>query len=200
MGSESSKVKKQLHLSDDDRKKYAAVKAQLDAYFASARNALYEICTFRTRKQGEKEYMDAFITSLYTISKFCEFDDRREKEILLQLIVGVRDDRLSRRLQQGPKITLETAKLTAQQFEEINVQQNTVWSSAPAATATTAASLEPISRQIKPKGHDRERRQDRPSGASGRNSSQQQNRSEKHRTEDQDVRAAVTQANTPIGM
>ena len=79
MGPEANDVMKQLTHTAADRKKYAPVKAQFDVYFAKARNVIFEICTFRKRRQGEKEPVEAFITALYALSEYCEFGERREK-------------------------------------------------------------------------------------------------------------------------
>ena len=150
MGPDADEILSQFQLSDDDEKNYAAVKKSFDEYFSATRNVLYEVCKFRKRRQGERESVEAYVTSLYTLSDTCEFGERRDREILLQLIIGVRDDRLSQKLQLDPKVSLEKAITIARQYEEITEQQTMVRSQ-PTAATTPTSSLEPITRGSKPK-------------------------------------------------
>ena len=150
MGPDADEILSQFQLSDDDEKNYAAVKKSFDEYFSATRNVLYEVCKFCKRRQGERESVEAYVTSLYTLSDTYEFGERRDREILLQLIIGVRDDRLSQKLQLDPKVSLEKAITIARQYQEITEQQTMVRSQ-PTAATTPTSSLEPITRGSKPK-------------------------------------------------
>ena len=86
---------------------------------------------FRTRHQKDSESAEAFITSLHTLSEHCGFGERRENEILYQLIIGIRDAKLSKRLQLDDKTTLEKASIQVRQEEQVNSQQPVVRGSQP---------------------------------------------------------------------
>ena len=80
-----------------------------------------------------KEIVKAsFLTSLQTLLEHCEFKDRRDQVILIQLIVGMKDGKLSKRLQLDDKMTLEKAKTQARQVAQIDTQQGVVRHKRPA--------------------------------------------------------------------
>ena len=81
MGAEADDIFQSFDLSDEDKKKYTAVKAKFDAHFVKCRNVVYECAMFNKRKQQEGETVDEFITSLYSLSEYCEYGALREEMI-----------------------------------------------------------------------------------------------------------------------
>ena len=131
MGPEAGPILRQFSLSAKQEKSYPIVQGKFDEYFIARRNVIFEICRFRTRHQQDSESAEAFITSLHTLSEHCGFGERRENEILYQLIIGIRDAKLSKRLQLDDKITLEKASIQVRQEEQVNSQQPVVRGSQP---------------------------------------------------------------------
>eukprot|EP00118_Oscarella_pearsei_P022427 m.259499 g.259499 ORF g.259499 m.259499 type:complete len:259 (+) comp40422_c0_seq1:1104-1880(+) len=147
MGKEAEHIFKYLQMSAEEEDDYKVVKARFDTYFIDRRNMIYEICRFRKCRQKQDESAETFITRLYTLSVYCEFGERRETEILYQLIIGMRNERLSKKLQLEKALTLEKAINAFRQEEEIAAQQSTVRALQP---SQPIASLEPITRGGRP--------------------------------------------------
>eukprot|EP00118_Oscarella_pearsei_P018151 m.184509 g.184509 ORF g.184509 m.184509 type:complete len:247 (+) comp39324_c0_seq2:43-783(+) len=77
MGAEAGPILRQFSLLGDDEKKYDTIKEKFDEYFIARRNVIFEVCRFRRRYQKDSETAEAFITSLYTLSKHCGFGEKR---------------------------------------------------------------------------------------------------------------------------
>ena len=59
------------------------------------------------RKQEDGETVDSFITALYELVEDCNYGLLREEMIRNRLVVGIRDVKLSERLQLDNALTLE---------------------------------------------------------------------------------------------
>ena len=66
--------------------------------------------------------MDQFITSLYTLSEHCDYGDLKDQLI----VVGLRDAKISEKLQLDPALTLVKAVTQARQKEAVHEQQSIV--------------------------------------------------------------------------
>ena len=58
---------------------------------------------FNQRVQGEDEAVESFITALYCLVEYCEYGTLRDEMIRDRLVVGLRDAKLSERLQRKTK-------------------------------------------------------------------------------------------------
>lgn len=67
---------------------------RLNNYFVGKRNERVELEVFRSLKQSTDESFNHFILKLRTQAARCDFGDREEKEILQQVTMGARDDRV----------------------------------------------------------------------------------------------------------
>ena len=99
MGGDAEKILKSFSLTADEKKDYDTVREKFDGHFVLRRNVIYETCVFRMRQQRADEPAEEFFTALYSLSEYCGFGDRREKEIMYQLIIGTRHARLSKKMQ-----------------------------------------------------------------------------------------------------
>ena len=59
--------------------------------------------------------MEQFITSLYNLVETCDFGDLKNEMIRDRIVVGIRDQALSERLQTVADLTLEKAKTLVRQ-------------------------------------------------------------------------------------
>ena len=112
-----------LKLTQDELKKYDAVKAKLDSYFVIRRSVIFERSKFNKRVQLENETVDSFVTDLHCMAEHCQFGDINDELIRDRLVVGLRDTRLAERLQLDPELTLEKAVNQAMQSEAVKKQQ-----------------------------------------------------------------------------
>ena len=107
-------------------KSYSEVKVKFESHFVKKRNIIYERARFNQRSQGEGEPVDAFITSLYTLAEHCQFGVLHDDLIRDRIVVGLRDLKLSERLQLDHELTLEKAVVSARQSEAVKHQQSSL--------------------------------------------------------------------------
>jgi hypothetical protein len=65
------------------------VKEKFDYHFIVRRNVIFERAKFNKRKQEDSENVENFVTSLYTLSEHCGYNDLREEMIRLWFLVFV---------------------------------------------------------------------------------------------------------------
>ena len=73
------------------------------------KNVIYERAKFNQRVQGEDESMENVITDIYSLAEFNEYGSLRDGMIRDRLVVGLRNDKLSEKLQMNSGLTLEQA-------------------------------------------------------------------------------------------
>ena len=112
------------NISAADRKKYDAVTGQFDRFFKVRKNVIFERALFNRRCQGQSETAEQFITSLYSLAENCEYGELKDQMIRNRIIVGIRDQSQSARLQIDPELTLEKAKTLVRQCEAVQEQQS----------------------------------------------------------------------------
>ena len=86
------------------------------------RNVIFERAKFNKRKQEDSENVENFVTSLYTLSEHCGYNDRREEMIRDRIVVRIKDTNLSVKMQLDPDLTLKKAR----QSESVRKQQSLV--------------------------------------------------------------------------
>ena len=94
--------------------------------------------------------------ALYDLAENCDYGHMREEMIRDRLVVGIRDNALSEKLQLDAKLTLETAKTTIRQKEAVREQQQTL--KGAESTASPAGNVDAIDdRRPKPRRNPRRR-------------------------------------------
>ena len=84
---------------------------------------IFERARFNRRSQKPGESAEQFITSLYSLAENCAYGDLRNEMIRDRIVVGIRDEALSERLQLDSELTLEKAKTLVRQREAVHEQQ-----------------------------------------------------------------------------
>ena len=123
MGPEADDIFASFDLSDENKKKYAKVKEKFDNHFIIRRNIIFERAKFNKRKQEDGESVDSFVTSLYTLSEHCGYNDLRDEMIRDRIVVGIKDSNLSLKMQLDADLTLKKATDMARQSESVKKQQ-----------------------------------------------------------------------------
>ena len=123
MGSDADDVMLSFHLGEDDACDYGKVKDRFDHHFVKKRNVIYERARFNTRCQGKDESVDAFVTALHSLAQYCDYKELHDEMIRDRLVVGLRDAKLSEKLQLDADLTLEIALTKARQSEAVHQQQ-----------------------------------------------------------------------------
>ena len=126
MGPEADDILSSLKISSGDKNKWQPVKEALSKYFIPKRNVIFERAKFNQRKQEEGETADSFITALHVLADYCDYGALHDDLIRDRIVVGLRDRKLSEKLQLDPKLSLESAILMARQNETVKKQQPVV--------------------------------------------------------------------------
>ncbi len=123
MGQDAEEILASTNISDEHRKQYKEVVATFDAFFKVRKNVILERARFNRCCQGPDESVEQFITSLYALSENCSYADLRNEMIRDRIVVGIRDHKLSERLQLDSDLNLEKAKTLVRQREAVQEQQ-----------------------------------------------------------------------------
>ena len=123
MGEEAEDILASTNIAEADRRKYSAVIKQYDDFFQVRKNVIFERARFNRRCQAVGESVEQFITSLYTLAENCDYGDLKDQMIRDRIVVGIRDQAQSERLQMDAGLTLEKAKTLVRQREAVHEQQ-----------------------------------------------------------------------------
>ena len=82
----------------DDRDKYDAVVKKFDEYFEPKKLVKGYITKFQRRNQGVTETIASYVTELRELAKLCQFGEKEDDMLAVQISNGVRDEALRRKL------------------------------------------------------------------------------------------------------
>lgn len=88
-------------------KGYDSLKELLSNYINPKPNLLTERYKFKERKQGSDETIHQFVTSLKKLSQFCEFGVNLDDSLRDQLVYGIKDINIKKRLLSETKLTFK---------------------------------------------------------------------------------------------
>ena len=94
---------------EEDRKDLTKVLEALDNYFVGERNETYESYLFNKRGQEKDETVDAYVTALTDMAKYCNFENLHDRLIKDRLVAGIIHNDVRKRLLSTKKLTLEKA-------------------------------------------------------------------------------------------
>ncbi len=123
MGDEADDILRSFALSEDEMKVYDTVKGKFESHFVKRQNIIFERAKCNMRRQEDKEPVDAFITDLYALAEYCGYGGLHDEMIRDRLVVGLRDAKLSEKLQLDAELTLEKAIRQVRQAEAVKQQQ-----------------------------------------------------------------------------
>ena len=106
-----------LTLSEAQRKKYEDVCKALSEYLIGKHNVVYERAKFNSRYQQPGETVESFITDVHKLAEHCQYGILLEEIIRNRIVVGIRDAKLSEKLQLDPNFTLAKTKTQVRQNE-----------------------------------------------------------------------------------
>ena len=110
MGEEADDVLSSTNITEAERKVYATVMGKFEEFFNVRKNIIFERARFNRRNQLEGETSEKYITELYRMVESCEYGTMRDELLRDRLVVGIRDQDLSEKLQLQADLTLEGAK------------------------------------------------------------------------------------------
>ena len=89
-------------------RKCDVVKRKFDSHLSRRKTVIHEKPKLNQRVQGQDELWNV-ITDLYRLVEFCEYGSLKEEMIRDRLVVGIRNEKLSEKLQLNTSLTLENA-------------------------------------------------------------------------------------------
>lgn len=123
MGDQAEDIFSTFQLTEAEAKKFDTIMGHFDAYFIPRRNVIFERARFNSRVQQEGESIEEFATSLHALSKYCDYGPMQDQFVRDRLVVGIRDKKLSAKLQLDADLTLQKALESARQVENVRQQQ-----------------------------------------------------------------------------
>ena len=124
MGQEADDVLTSTNITEAERRSYGSVMAKLDGHFQVRRNVIFERAKFNRRNQLAGESAEQYITTLYSLVETCNYGDFKDEMLRDRIVVGIRDARLSERLQLDADLTLDKVKKQVRQKEAVSEQQS----------------------------------------------------------------------------
>ena len=126
MGAKAEDIFQSFGLSADKSKSYSTVKAKFESHFIKRRNTIFEQAKFNRRVQQEGDSVDDFIIDLYSLAEHCQYGNLNDKMVRDRIVVGIKDSKLSEKLQMDNELPLEKAISLARNSESIKQQQTMV--------------------------------------------------------------------------
>ena len=126
MGQDSEEILEAQGITEEELKKYSTVVEKFDEYFNVRANPIYERARLSKRIQEPGETAEQYILALYALAENYGSVALKQDAIRDRLVVGMRDARLSQRLQLDSKLTLEKAKTALRQAESVREQHQTL--------------------------------------------------------------------------
>ena len=123
MGAKAEDIFQSFGLSEDDLKNYSTVK--FESHFIKRQNTIFERAKFNRREQ-EEESVDDFIIDLYSLAEHCQYGRLHNEMVRDRIVVGIKDSKLSEKLQMDNELTLEKAISLARNSESAKQQQSTI--------------------------------------------------------------------------
>ena len=115
MGDQADDILRSFALTDADQK------TKLKSHFVQRRNVIFERSKFSRRRQEEGEPVETFITALYALAEHCGYGNLHDEMIRDRIVVGIRNSKLSEKLQLDSELTLATAVTQARQVEAVKM-------------------------------------------------------------------------------
>ena len=126
LGDKAEDVLASFNLKKEELARYDTVKGKFESYFVKRRNTIYERARFNSRAQADNESVDEFIADLYRLAENCEYGTLHDELVRDRIVVGIKDGKLSEKLQLKADLTLESCITEVRQSESVKKQQTVV--------------------------------------------------------------------------
>ena len=133
LGEEAEAVLNSTNPSAEDKEVYATVLGKFDGFFQVRKNVIFERARFNKRNQQEGESAEKYIMALYDLLANCDYGEMTSEMLRDRLVVGIRDQSLSAKLQTDSELTLEKAKKQIRQREAVHEQQQELKGNEPSS-------------------------------------------------------------------
>ena len=107
----------------DPSQSYEIVLDKFEHYFIPRRNIIHERAQFHQTVQNTSESVEHYVRKLFELANHCSFENK-DDNIRDQLVIGLRDKVLSRKLQLEHDLTLHKAVSIARTYETVTNQMH----------------------------------------------------------------------------
>eukprot|EP00795_Rhopilema_esculentum_P004495 gene4495-20741_t len=115
-----------LNTIPDNGDDYKTALEKLTGHFEPQKNLLHKTYLFRQARQEPNETLGQFHVRLQNLASRCDFGDRKEFEILLQIVTNGSSSRLRKKALRDPKYTLKEMLLDGQRDETSTQQASSI--------------------------------------------------------------------------
>lgn len=125
MGDAADDIILSFKLSSVEADNYDTVISKFNLYFIPKTNVIFERARFNTRSQETGESIEDYATCLFKLAEKCDFDKylgMKEEFLRDRLVVGIRDKKMSERLQLEDNLDFKKAMSILRQNEEVKRQ------------------------------------------------------------------------------
>ncbi|KAK3752378.1 hypothetical protein QZH41_000375 [Actinostola sp. cb2023] len=109
-----------------DDKAYDSAKKTLSDYFDKKRDPDFEVTKFRECVQKPEQSIDSYVTQLRSLARYCDFGNRADDEIKLQIKLNCASSRLRRKAFAEPQWKLDDLVKYARALEISNKQASEI--------------------------------------------------------------------------
>ncbi|KAK3702511.1 hypothetical protein QZH41_005674 [Actinostola sp. cb2023] len=109
-----------------DDKAYDSAKKTLSDYFDKKRDPDFEVTKFRECVQKPEQSIDSYVTQLRSLARYCDFGNRTDDEIKLQIKLNCASSRLRRKAFAEPQWKLDDLVKYARALEISNKQASEI--------------------------------------------------------------------------
>ena len=124
LGGEADAVLTSTNVTEEERKQYAPVLKKFDDFFKMRHNTIFKRGRFNWRNQLDGETAETYITLLYGLIENCDYGAMQDEMLRDRLVLGIRDQALSEKLQIDAALTLEKAKTTIRQSDRTSIEDH----------------------------------------------------------------------------
>lgn len=125
LGEKAEDIFNSFNLSEQHQTVYETVKSKFDTYFRPQTNHIFERAKLNVMQQQVGQTMAEFAVALQKQALRCGYSNTamRDECTRDRFVVGILDNKVSKKLQMDAELTLESAIKTAAQSEEVDKQQ-----------------------------------------------------------------------------
>ena len=110
LGEEAESVLNSTNVTEEDKSDYSQIIAKFNTFFQVRQNVIFERARFNRRSQLPGETAEQYIMALYDLVTNCAYGELESEMIRDRLVVGIRDNASSERLQLNTEFMLDKAK------------------------------------------------------------------------------------------
>jgi hypothetical protein len=124
LGDKADDIFASFNINDESVLTYEYVLDLFEKHFIPQRNIIFERARFLRRRQNANEELEDFIVDIHSLARTCDWGHLNDEMVLMVLLLGLNDEKLSNRLLLDPDITLMKAITSIRYAETIKQEKD----------------------------------------------------------------------------